>query len=199
MGLGDAAVLVDQVRDAAGVLVFRTAGGTVGNADLPIRVADQRKSEPVFRGELPVLFGRVEADPDDRGVLFPVLLGQVPEPGPFRGSPGCVGLWIEPEDDFLSAQIAQADALSFMVDGFEIGCGISRLEHACSSRDLFDREPQGSEEGHGLIVDRRPQTADRRPRTADRRPQTADRRPQTADRRPQTADRRPRVNHLRSR
>lgn len=81
MDLGDAALLVDEVGDAAGVFVAWTAGGAVGQADFPVGVTEQRKGEVVLLGEAGVVFYGVEADAEDLRVLRFVLLGQVPEPG----------------------------------------------------------------------------------------------------------------------
>jgi hypothetical protein len=71
--LRDFAVLVDQVRDATGVLVFRRVGGAIGDADLPVSVAEEREREAVLLREAGVLLDRVEADADDLRVLLLVF------------------------------------------------------------------------------------------------------------------------------
>ena len=94
--LRDLAVLVDDVGDAPRVLVFRGVSSAVREADLAIRVAEQREVEAELLGEMLVLFRRVETDAEDSGVFRFVLFGEVPEPGTLFRSTGGVGLRIEP-------------------------------------------------------------------------------------------------------
>lgn len=103
MRLGDFSFFVDDVGDAAGVLVLGRLGGAVGEADLAIGVAEQREGEVVFLRERGVAFFVVEADAEDLRVLRFVLLREVPEPGTLPRSTGGVGFRIEPEHDFLAA------------------------------------------------------------------------------------------------
>jgi hypothetical protein len=131
VGLGDLPVFVDHVGDAAGVFVFFGLAGAVGQADLVVRVAEEGEGEVVLFGESLVLGLRVETDAEDLRVLRFVLGLEVPEPGTFARSAGCVGLRVEPEDDSLSTQIAKADGIAVVIGGFEIGSGLARLEHAC--------------------------------------------------------------------
>jgi len=105
MGLGDLPFLIDDVGDAAGEFVFRGIAGSVGEADLPLRVAEQRERKFELFGEGLVFPGRVEAGAEDLRVLRFVLGREVPEPGTFFRSAGCVGFRIEPEHDFLAAQV----------------------------------------------------------------------------------------------
>jgi len=130
MRLRDPAVLVDHVGDAAGVFVGRLLGGAVGEADLAVGVAEEREGELELAGELLVFFAGVEADAEDCGVLRGVLAGEVPEPGTFERSAGCVGLRVEPEDDLPAAQVAQADGVAVVILRFEIGGLISGIQHA---------------------------------------------------------------------
>ena len=96
MDLRDLSFLIDHVGDAACVFVLGRVGRSVCHADFVIDIAQQRKREFVLLGELGAVFGLIEADAEDLDVLGGVLVGKVPEPGPFRGSAGCVGLGEEP-------------------------------------------------------------------------------------------------------
>jgi hypothetical protein len=149
MRLGDLAVFVDHVGDAAGVFVFRGGRGTVGETDLAVGVAEQREGEVVFLCEGGVGFFVIEADAEDLGVLRFVLLREVPEPGTFPRSTGGVGFRIEPEHDLLAAQVAEAHAVAVVVGNVEVGSGIAGLEHVrFSSRQKLN----DAAEGHTLIV-----------------------------------------------
>lgn len=150
--LRDLPLLVDNVGDAAGVLVFRRVARAVRETDLAVGVADQREGKIKLRGEALVVLACVEADADDLGVLLLVFFGQVPEPGTFGRSARCVGLRIEPEDDFLSAEIAEADGTAVMIDGLEIGGGIARLQHARTSSQRLPRVAQCARDRHTDIL-----------------------------------------------
>lgn len=149
MRLRDLAVFVDDVRNAAGVLVARALGGAVGDADAALGVAEQRKGELVLLGELGVGGDVVEAGAEDLRVLRLVLVDQVPEPGTLGGSAGCVGLRVEPEDDLAAAVVAQPRGAAGVVLHFEIGGGIARLEHGSSS---LDEVTKLTGQRHGRIV-----------------------------------------------
>jgi hypothetical protein len=127
--LRDLSFLVDHVRDAFRVLVGRRCGGAVREADLPLGVAEQREGELELLGEVLVLFRRIEADAEDLRVLRLVLRREVPEPGTFARSTGGVGLRIEPEHDFFSAQIAELHAVAVVIDDVEVGRNFAGLEH----------------------------------------------------------------------
>jgi len=129
----DASVLVDHVADALRVFVVRGGGGAVSEADLALRVAEEREGEAELLGELGVVFDRVEGDAEDLGVLRFVLLLQVPEPGTFQRSARGVGLREEPEHDLLAAVVAQLHIAAVVVFDLEIGSGIAGLEHSFSS------------------------------------------------------------------
>jgi hypothetical protein len=146
MRFGDAAVLVDDVRDAAGVFVLVGLGGAVGEADLVVDVAEQRIGEVELGGEAGVLFGSVEADTEDLGVLGCELIVEVPEPGPFERSARCIGLRVEPEDDLLAAQLAQLDAPAVVIRNVEVRREIANLEHEPPSKQhRFDETKLASE------------------------------------------------------
>jgi hypothetical protein len=130
VGLGDLPFFVDHVGDTAGVFVLFGLTGPVGQADRVVRVAEEGEGEFVFFGESLVLGLGVETDAEDLRVLRFVLGLEVPEPGTFARSAGCVGLRVEPEDDFLAPQIAEADDVAVVIGGLEIGSSLARLEHA---------------------------------------------------------------------
>ena len=129
VSLRDLPVFVDEIRDAPRVLVLRTIGRAVSEAELAIRVRDQRKRELLLRCERGILRLRIEADPDDLRVLLFVLPREAPEPGAFRLSATGSGLRIEPEHDFLPAKVAEPQRTADLIGRIEIGSGIPRLEH----------------------------------------------------------------------
>ena len=131
--LGHLPLLVDQVRDAPRVLVFRGLGGAVREADLALGVAEQREGEVVLLREAGVGFLVIEADAEDFGVLRFVLLVEVPEPGTFARSAGGVGLRVEPEDDFLAAQVGETHAVAVVIGDVEVGSLLAGLDHCRSS------------------------------------------------------------------
>jgi hypothetical protein len=133
VGLGDLALLVDDVRDPLGVLVFRRRRGAVGQADLAVGVAEQREVELVLLGEAGVGGLVVEADAEDVGVLRRVLVVKVPEPGTLGRSAGCVGLRIEPQDDLPATIVGELSAAAGVIPHFEIGRGVAGIEHRSSS------------------------------------------------------------------
>ena len=146
MRLGDLSFFIDHVGDAAGVLVFAGIAGAVGQADLALRVAEQREREVELLREAPVVGRRVEADAEDAGVLAAVLVDEVPEPGPFLRSTGCVGFGVEPEDYFLAAQILKANVVAFVIDDVEVRGLLTGFEHLSLPAedrldDSFDRHP----------------------------------------------------------
>ena len=143
VGLRHVPLFIDHVGDPPRVLVFRRIGGAVGQADLPVGVAEQGEVEAELFGEALVVGGGVEADAQDAGVLCGVLALEVPEPGTFLRSARGVGFRIEPEHDLLPAQVVQADTVAVVVDHVEIGSFIARLQHLPLSsgqhlKDSFD-------------------------------------------------------------
>jgi hypothetical protein len=171
MRLRNLAVFVDHVRDAARVFIRWRFRGAVGESDFSIGVAEEWKVEVEFLGERGVVSFAVEADPENRRVLLVVLFREVPEPGTFFRSTGCVGLWIEPEDDFAAAQVAEADGVAMVIFDFEVGSGIAGLEHFCfSSRENLN----DSAEAHALILSRGKQKAEGRRQKAEGRRQKAE-------------------------
>ena len=149
MRLGDLPVLVDHVGDAAGVFVFRRVGRAVRDADRFLGVAEEREGEVELLGEAAVLFDAVEADADDLRVLRLVFDVEVPEPGTLTRSTGGVGLRIEPEDDFLAAEVGELHAVALVIENVEVGSGVAWVEHLCFSSH---ERAQDSKEGHAAIL-----------------------------------------------
>ncbi len=127
MHLRDASLLIDQVRDAASVLILGRVRRAVSQADLVVGVAQQGKVELLFFREFLVGFDAVEAGADDLRVLRGVVGGEVPEPETLCGSARCVGLRKEPQDDFLSAKVAELDAAAEMIGRFQVRGRITDL------------------------------------------------------------------------
>jgi hypothetical protein len=127
--LRDLPVLVDDVRNAARVLVLRGVGRAVREPDLALGIAQERERESVFLGEALVGELVVETRAVDQRVLGPVLVMEVPEPGTFTRSTRCVCLRIEPQHDLVAAKVAEADAVAVMIENVEVGSGITRFEH----------------------------------------------------------------------
>jgi hypothetical protein len=131
--LRDLSFLIDHVCDAAGVFVFLRFGGAVGEADFACGVAEEWEGKLELFGEAFVFGGRVETDAENLRVLRGVLGLEVPEPGTFARSTGCLGLGVEPEHDLFSAQVAEANGVAVVIAELEVGSFIADLEHACFS------------------------------------------------------------------
>lgn len=138
MRLRDLPLFVDHVGDPLRVFVLLAGRRAVRETDLAFGVAEQRKGEVELLGEAAVGVDVIEADAEDVGVAFGVLADEVPEPGPFQRSAGCIGLWIKPEHDFSSAQIRKLHAVAVMVEYIEVGCWIAGFEHANTSQGVAD-------------------------------------------------------------
>ena len=131
----DAAVFVDQIGNPLRVLIAWRGRRAVRDADLAVRVAEQGKRKFVLLRESGVVLGRVEAGAENLNVLRFVVAVEVPEPGTFGGSPGCIGLWEEPKQHFFSAEVAKLYAVSVMIADFEIRRRIADLQHRPTSND----------------------------------------------------------------
>jgi hypothetical protein len=149
MGLRHLSLFVDHVGDAARVLVVRGVGGAVREADLAVDVAEEREWKVELLGEGLVVGRLVETDAENTGVLLLVLFDEVPEPGPFFRSAGCVGLGVEPQDDLAATQVAETNVIAFVIQDFEVRRFLARLEHLSSSSK---QHLQDSANGHGVIV-----------------------------------------------
>jgi hypothetical protein len=134
MRFGDAAVFVDHVRDAFCELVFRCIGGAVRDPDTAVGVAEQRKGEVELLGEVGVVGDVVETRAEDGGVLFLVLVDEVPEPGTLSRSTRCVGLRIKPEHDLAATQIVKRNSVAVMIQDGEVRGFVANLQHSSSSQ-----------------------------------------------------------------
>ena len=130
VGLGDSALLVDDVGDPLGVFVFRRRGGAVSDADLAVGIAEQGKGEVELIGEAGVGIDVVETGAEDGGVLRFVLLDEVPEPGTLGRSARCIGLRIEPEHDLAAAQVVERDLAPAVIGDFEVRGLVANVKHA---------------------------------------------------------------------
>ena len=149
MRLGHLAVLVDDVGDALRVFVLGGRGSAVGQPDLAIGIAEQREIEFELLGEAGVGRLVVEADPEDLGVFRRVLIVQVPEPGTFRRSAGCVSLRVEPKDHFAAAVLAELSGPAGVILDLEVWGSGTGLEHRSSSSE---RITQHSCQRHGDVL-----------------------------------------------
>jgi hypothetical protein len=134
MRLGDAAVLVDHIRDAFCELIFRCIRGAIRDPDTTVGVAEQREGEVEFLREVGVVSGVVETRAEDGGVLFLVLVDEVPEPGTLCRSTRCVGLRIEPEHDLAAAQIVKRNSVAVMIQDRKVRGFVANLQHSSSSQ-----------------------------------------------------------------
>ena len=107
-----------------------------------VGVAEEWEGEVELLREAGVFFPGVEADAEDDGVLCFVLRDEVPEPGTFDRSAGCVGLRIEPEDDLAAAEIAEAYRIAVLVTAFEVRSLIAGLEHGFRASETLECEAE---------------------------------------------------------
>jgi hypothetical protein len=149
VGLHDLALLVDHVCNAARVFVFRRFRGAVCDADFAIDVAEQGEGEVEFLGEVAILCRGVEADAEDLRVLRFVFDLEVPEPGTFPRSTGCVGFRIEPEHDAFAAQIRKLHVIAKVILHLEIRRGCAGFEHGRFSSQKCTNDPSY---GHGGLL-----------------------------------------------
>ena len=146
MDLRDASLLIDHVCDASRILIFRAVGRAVRQSDLVIGIAQQRKIELLLVGEFLIRFDAVEAGAEDLRVFGGVFSGEVPEPETFGRSARCVGLWKEPEDDFLSAKVAELDAAAGVIARLELGSSVADFQHRGASSNAFQHVTHDSSE-----------------------------------------------------
>jgi hypothetical protein len=128
-GVLDPAVRTDDVGDPPRVAVGAVVAGAIRQADLPLRVAQQRIGDREFLREGGVLCDGVEGDAEDRGPFRVELAVQVAVPATFERSSGCVGLRIEPQDHAAAPEIPEARVAAVVIlDGESGGLGPDR-EH----------------------------------------------------------------------
>ncbi|HEX8953987.1 MAG TPA: hypothetical protein VF945_19160 [Polyangia bacterium] len=129
VGALDLPVGADEVRDARRRLRAGVVRRAVGDADLLVGVAQERKVEAVLLRELPIRFDRIEADAEDLNVVLAELLGSITEPLAFDRSTRGVGHRVEPQQHALAAQIGQLHRLARVRLAREVGREIAFLEH----------------------------------------------------------------------
>jgi len=123
----DAAVLVDQNTDAAGVPSLIVGTRTVGNSHAAIGIAEQGEGKLVLIGELGVLLDVVEADTEDLDIILFEVGNLIAEPATLDRSAGGIGLRIEPENDLAAAQFRERDPLALMRGEREVRCRFANL------------------------------------------------------------------------
>ena len=91
------AVGADQVADSRGVALLRVCGGSIGDTNRPILIAQEveRKVEFVFEGL--IFRWSVTANANDHGVFCVEILDSITEPLSFDSSAGCIGLRVPPQ------------------------------------------------------------------------------------------------------
>ena len=146
MRLADHTVRADEVGDPPRIFFLWTAGRAIPNGDLPLCVGDEWEFKIVLIPESGVGHRLVEADTDDSGVLFLIVIREVPEPGTFRGSAGCIGFRIEPKDDVSPAVIAEGDLASFLIGPFEVGGPVARFERQAASEERMSNDFENAEQ-----------------------------------------------------
>jgi hypothetical protein len=124
------ALLVDDVGDPFGVFVFRRFGGSVGDADLAVGVAEQGEGEVELVGKAGVGVDVVETGAEDGGVLRFVIVDEVPEPGTLGRSARGIGLRIEPQHDLTTAQVVKRDLAPAVIGDFKVRGLVANVEHA---------------------------------------------------------------------
>lgn len=129
IGLFDAPVRSDEVRDSPRTLRVRTIAGPVGERDLAIRIAEERKTEIELVVKCCVLFRGVEADPQYVDLSLVECRALVAEPAPFDRSTRRVGFRIEPEQDTPAPQCGQGQIVALVGLGREVGSQGSGCEH----------------------------------------------------------------------
>lgn len=120
IGGGDGPLAVDHVGDSIGGRLVRIHGRVVGQADFPIRITQERKTEVELSIERPVFLDRIETDPQDRCILSLEFLDSVPESLSFDGSPRGVSFGVKPKDDSLSRKVGELQSLSGVCLGGEL-------------------------------------------------------------------------------
>jgi hypothetical protein len=80
-----------------------------------VLVAQQIVRKIEFILERFVVTGRIDADPDDNGILVIEVLDSITEPVAFDGSPRCVGFRIPPEQNVFAGMIGQRNVVSVLV------------------------------------------------------------------------------------
>jgi hypothetical protein len=152
MRLGDAAVLVDHVRNALRVFILVARRGSVRESDPVLGIAEQREREIELLRELRVVFRCVETDAEDGGVLRFVLRREVPEPGTLERSARCVGLRIKPKDHAAAAERGELYGVAFVIEDFKVGSFITGLQHRGTSGHRTESVSSHSAQRHAQVL-----------------------------------------------
>jgi hypothetical protein len=127
----DLALLVDDVRDSAGLAkeVAEQARGLVFLRELLVAVGDEIDLETVFFREFTVTFVGVDRDADDLGVLPRQLVEERVEPARLLGADRREVAWIEEEYEvLLHRQLGETKALSRAGDDVEVRCFLANAK-----------------------------------------------------------------------
>jgi hypothetical protein len=152
MRLGDATLLVDDVRDALRVFILVARRGAVRESDLMFGIAEQREREIELLRELRVVLRRIETDAEDGGILRFVLRREVPEPGTLERSARCVGLRIKPKDDATAAEVGELHGVAFVIEDFKVGRFITGLQHRGTSGHRTESVSSHSAQRHAQVL-----------------------------------------------
>jgi hypothetical protein len=109
--VGDAAVLINDVGDAAGKT---GAPSTIRCAQDMRCVAEEREAEAKTGSEDFIVFNRVKAGPENLHVALREGVIEGVEPAPFGAASPGVGFGIKPQDHLFAAEICQAHGGAIM-------------------------------------------------------------------------------------
>ena len=87
---------IDQVADTLRMRGSDIIGGTVGEPCFSIGIAKQVVAEIELFLECPILFGGIEAGPQNDGVFLLEVMGSITEPFAFQSSAGGIGFRVPP-------------------------------------------------------------------------------------------------------
>lgn len=119
--MGDAAVFIDDVGDAAGKA---SASGAIRLTHDMIGVAQQWEGKAGSGGEGVIRLDRVKTGPENLHVTLREGIIEVTEPAPFGGSSTRIGFGIKPQDHLLATEIRQAYRGTIM-------CSDSKIRRRC--------------------------------------------------------------------
>lgn len=124
---GDFSLRVDHVGNTPRIAGISRVASAIRQADLAVRVAEQREGKLVLGGKSRVFFHGVEADPENFDLFFLIILDSIPEPETLGRSATGVGLGIKPDDYLPPSEIAKANCASLMILNAEVGGYIAYL------------------------------------------------------------------------
>ena len=121
----DHTVLVDQETHAVELRRGRRRARAVCERATATAIAQQRKAKIVTLRELGVFFGRVIAHSNDADIVLVEVRLMVAKAAALEGASGSAGLEIEPEQDFVAAEIGKRELAAIMGRQCEIGSRLS--------------------------------------------------------------------------